>query len=121
VLAQLGPGDVRGPLVEQVDQAAHQPRLALAPLAEQDHVVAGEQRPLHLGQHGVVVTDDAREARRAGAQPVEQVVAQLLFHGAELVARGSQLAQGARKIVRPGGHELRWVLGGVVRLRRVCH
>jgi hypothetical protein len=98
VLVQLGAGDVGRPLVEQIDQAPDQPGLALAPLAEQDHVVAGEQRPLDLGQHGVVVADDAGEARRAGAQPVEQVVAELLFHGAELVPGGAQLTDGARKI-----------------------
>jgi hypothetical protein len=112
VFAQLRAGDVRRPLVEQVDQAADQPGLALAAFAEQDHVVAGQQRPLHLGQHGVVVTDDAREAGRAGSQPVEQVVAQLLLDGAELVAGGPQLADGARKIGGWGGRDRSW---------RVCH
>jgi hypothetical protein len=60
--------------------------------------VAGEQRPLDLGKHGVVVADDAGETHAARAQPVEQVVAQFLFDRAELVASGAQLADGARKV-----------------------
>ena len=53
VLAELGAGDHRGPLVEEADQRAEQPGLALAALAEQDDVVAGEQRALDLRDHGV--------------------------------------------------------------------
>ena len=44
---------------------ADQPGLALAALAEQDDVVPGEQRPLEVGQHGLVEPDDAGEARLA--------------------------------------------------------
>ena len=85
------------------DQRADQPGLALAALAEQHHVVAGEQRPLDLGQHGVVVADDAGEARLAGAQPGQQVVAQLLLDGAVHVAGGAQLAEGAGQVGRGNG------------------
>ena len=45
VLPQLGAGDHRRPLVEQPDQGAQQPGLALAALAQQDHVVAGQDAP----------------------------------------------------------------------------
>ena len=79
VLVELGAGDHRRPLVEQADQRADQPGLALAALAEQHDVVAGEQGPLELGQHGVVEADDAGNAGLAGAQPGQQVVAELLL------------------------------------------
>ena len=65
------------PLVEQADQGADQPGLALAALAEQDHVVAGEQGPLDLGEHGLVEADDAGQGGLAGGQPGQQVVADL--------------------------------------------
>ena len=66
VLVDLAAGDDRRPLVEQPDQGADQPGLALAALAEQHQVVAGEQGPLELGQDGVVEADDAGEAVLAG-------------------------------------------------------
>nr|BFE72514.1 hypothetical protein GCM10020092_058150 [Actinoplanes digitatis] len=65
-----------------------------------------EQGALDLGQHGVVVADDAGEARHAPAQAVEQVVAQLRLHGAEDVAARAERAEGARKIGRRCGYEL---------------
>ena len=108
MLAQLGPLDHRGPLVEQVDQAPDQPGLALAALTEQHHVVAGEQGPLDLGQHGVVVADDAGKARSACTQPVEQVVAQLFLHGLELVPGGLEFAEGARQVVGCFGGDRSW-------------
>ena len=49
VLAELGVADHRRPLVEEADQRAQQPGLALAALAEEYDVVPGEQRPLELG------------------------------------------------------------------------
>ena len=58
---QLGAGDDRRPLVEQADDRADQPGLALAALAEQDDVVPGEQGALEVGQHGLVEADDAGE------------------------------------------------------------
>ena len=82
---------------------ADQPGLALAALAEQHHVVAGQERPLDLGQHGVVVADDAREPGCAGAHPGEQVVAQLLLDRAVHVAGGAQLAEGAGQVGRGDG------------------
>ncbi len=45
VLAELGPVDHRRPLVEQPDQGAQQAGLALAALAEQHDVVAGDAAP----------------------------------------------------------------------------
>ena len=87
------PVDDRRPLVEQAGEGADQPGLALAALAEQDEVVAGEQRALEVGQDGVVEADDAGETGLAGAQPGEQVVADLGLDGAVDVAARAQLAE----------------------------
>ena len=59
MLAELGAGDHRRPLVEQPGQRAQQSGLALPAFAEQDEVVAGDQRPLQLRQHGVLEAEDA--------------------------------------------------------------
>ena len=98
VVVDLAAGDDGDPLVEQPDQGAHQPGLALAALAEQHQVVAGEQGALELGQDGVVEADDAGEGRLARAQPVEQVLADLLLDGARGVAGVAQLAQRRRAV-----------------------
>ena len=87
VLAQLGAGDHRRPLVEQADQGAQQPGLALAALAEQHHVVAGEQRPLQLRDHGALEAVQPGPRVAALAERVEQVAADLLAQRPELMAR----------------------------------
>lgn len=51
--------DHRRPLVEQADQGAQDARLALAAFAEHHDVVAGEERPLELGNDGRLEADDA--------------------------------------------------------------
>ena len=66
VVVDLAARDLRTPLVEQADQGAHQAGLALAALAEQHQVVAGQQRGLQLGQDGVVEADDAGKGGLAG-------------------------------------------------------
>ena len=50
VLVELAADEDRRPLVEQADEGADQAGLALAALAEQDEVVAGDERPLDLGE-----------------------------------------------------------------------
>ena len=105
VLAELGAGDHRRPLVEQADQGAQQPGLALAALAEQDDVVAGEQRPLELRDHGGLEAVQAGPRVAALAQGGEQVVAQLLAQRLQLVAAGAELADGADR--RWGGRHPR--------------
>ena len=55
VVVDLGAGDDRHPLVEQVGERADHAGLRLAALAEEDHVVAGEQGVLELRQDGVLV------------------------------------------------------------------
>ena len=95
VLPQLGAGDHRRPLVEQADQGAQQPGLALPPLAEEYDVVAGQHRPLELRDHRGVEPVQARPRVASLAQRVEQVVAQLLAQWLLLVAALAELAEGA--------------------------
>ena len=96
VLAQLGPGDDRRPLVEQADQAAQQAGLALAALAEQHDVVAGEQGALELGDDAAAEAVQPGPRVVAGREGGEQVVADLGAHGPGDVPGGAQLADGGR-------------------------
>ena len=57
VVEDLRAGHEGDPLVEQAGEAADDAGLGLAPLAEEDHVVAGEQGVLQLGQDGVLVAE----------------------------------------------------------------
>ena len=105
VLADLGAGDHRGPLVEQGHEAAQQARLALPALAEQHHVVPGEHRALELREHGAVEPDDPRPRVRAGTQPGEEVVAQFGTDALERrrrVAAARELTGGGGEICRSG-------------------
>ena len=92
VLPELGPVDHRRPLVEQPDQGAQQPGLALPALAEQHDVVPGDQRALELRDDRVVEAVDARPRVAALAQGGEQVVADLVAHRRVDVAGGAELA-----------------------------
>src|SRR5262249_51094696 len=74
---------------ERADDA----RLRLPALAEEDQVVAAEQRVLDRREHRVVVAEDAGEERLARAQPTQQVRAQLLAHAARPPAARAQLAE----------------------------
>ncbi len=60
VVVDLGVGHDGQPLVEQPDQRPDDAGLGLAPLAEQDDVVAGQQGVLELGQDGVFEPEHAR-------------------------------------------------------------
>ena len=82
------------PLVEQADERAQQPGLALAALAEQHDVVAREQGPLQLGQHGGLEADDARPRVASRPQRGDQVVADLVLD--------ATLARGRTRAARPG-------------------
>ena len=74
VVVDLAALDDRRPLVQQAGQRADQPRLALAALTQQDHVVPGDDRALEVRQHGLAESDDARERGLTGAQVLEQVM-----------------------------------------------
>ena len=86
------------------DERAQQAGLALPALAEQHDVVAREQRPLDLRDDGVGEAVEARPRVHPVAQPLEQVVADLLAQRLELVAALAELAEGARAgCRRPAG------------------
>ena len=86
VLADLRPRDHRRPLVEQPGQRAQQPGLALTALAEHDDVMAGDERPFELRQHGGFEADDARPGIVAGPEFGQQVVPDLVLHAAQPMA-----------------------------------
>ena len=96
VLAELGAGDHRRPLVEQADQGAQQPGLALAALAEQHDVVPGDQRPLELRDDGVL------EAVQAGPRVV---AARAAWRAG---CRGARRAGASARVPRRAARRRRW-------------
>ena len=93
VVVDLAAGDGRRPLVEQFAEGADKPRLPLAALPEQDDVVARKQGALDMGEHSLVEANDAREPFLSRAHAREQVLSDLLLHGAVEVAALFQVAQ----------------------------
>jgi hypothetical protein len=69
-------------LVEQRDERAEQTGLSLAAQAEQDEIMARQQRVYELWNHGVVVADDAGKEGAARAQLADQVLPDFLVHAA---------------------------------------
>jgi hypothetical protein len=86
VLAELGPGDDRGPLVEEPDQGPQDAGLALPALAQQHDVVPGEEGTLQLRDDGVVEAVQARPRVSALGQRGQQVLSDLLAQRAGLVS-----------------------------------
>src|SRR5215813_7468433 len=66
IVVDLAPFDRRHPLVEEAEELAQDPGLRLAAEPEQDEVVPAQDGVLDLGQGGLVVADDPREALLAG-------------------------------------------------------
>ena len=102
VVVDLAARDDRHALVEQRDQRAHHPALRLPALAEHDHVVPRDDRVGELRQHRLLVADDARQERLAGAQPRQEVAAHLVLHRLALMSGGAELGDGSRF---GGGHQ----------------
>ena len=100
VVVDLGTGDDRQPFVEQADETADHAGLGLAPLPQHDHVVAGQQSVLDLGDDGVLVAENVVEQGLAGADAAHGVAAQLLAHRHRRPAGGSQLAESRRSRLR---------------------
>ena len=100
VLADLGAVDHRRPLVEQADERAQHPGLALPAFAEQHDVVAGEQRALELRDHGGPEPVDAGPGVPSLAEGGQEVVADLGADRDLPVAGGPQLADGCHVRVR---------------------
>ena len=104
VVVDLAAGDDRHPLVEQAGERADDPRLGLAALAEEDHVVAGEERVLELRHHRVLVAQDTLEQRLAGSDLGDGVAPDLLLHRHRGPAGGQELTQGRGQGAGLGRH-----------------
>ena len=94
IVVDLTAGDDRHPLVEQAGERADDARLGLAALAEEDHVVTGEQRVLELRHDGVLVAENAVEQGLTSGDAGDGVAPDLFFHRGRLPARGLQIAEG---------------------------
>jgi hypothetical protein len=85
-------------LVEEPHEQPHQPALRLPLLTKEEHVMAGEHGDVDLGDHGVVVADDAGEEFLAAAQKPREVRLQFILDGAALPAARVEFCQGAGKV-----------------------
>ena len=88
------PGDDRHPLVEQVDQRADHAGLRLATLAEEDHVVAGEEGVLELREDGVLVAEHPLDQGLTRPDAGDGVAPHLFLDGDRGPAGLAQLADG---------------------------
>jgi hypothetical protein len=98
VVVDLTARDHRHELVEQRGQRADDTALCLPALAEKDHVVAGEDGVLDLGDDGVFVPDDAGKDALAGAEAGDQILPHLLTNRENSVTRGLELTQRAPRV-----------------------
>ena len=73
VVVDLAAGDDRHPFVEQLGEPSDHAGLGLPALAEEDHVVAGDQRVLELRENGVLVADHAVDELLAFGDPRDRV------------------------------------------------
>ena len=80
VVVDLRMGHDGQPLVEQTDQRSDDPGLGLAPLAEQDDVVAGQDGVLQLGEDGVLEAQHPGHQGLAGGDAGRGVAPDLLGH-----------------------------------------
>ncbi len=81
VVVDLGAGDDRHPLVEQLGQPPDHAGLRLTPLTQEDDVVPGQQGVLELRRDGVLVAEDLGEQRLTRPDPLDGVAPQLLVDG----------------------------------------
>ncbi len=78
VVVDLGTGDDRHPLVEEIGETADHAGLRLPSLAQEDDVVAGEQRIFELRGDGALVAEHLGEQRLIGLDFGDGVAPQLL-------------------------------------------
>ena len=89
--------EVRQVLVEKPHELPHQPALGLPLLAEEEHVVPGDQGDVDLGNHRVVVADDSGKEFVAILQHAEKVAADLILDTAALPAARPQVRKRGRQ------------------------
>ena len=101
ILVDGAAGDVEiGDLfVQEAGQQPHQPALALALLAQEEHVVLGDQAQVDFRHDGVFIADDAGEQLLAPGEHPHEVVVHFAFHA--LGAPAAQCAtRGGSSVVR---------------------
>jgi len=76
----------------------------LAPLAEQHHVVPGDQGAFQLREHGVLEAEDARPRVTALGQRGQQIFPDFGLDAPLAMTGGLQLADGPGQIMRLGHH-----------------
>ena len=79
-------------VVQEPRQQPHQPALGLPLLAQEQHVVLGDQGQVDLGDDRVLIADDAREQLVAPGQGRHEIVVNLLLDRLGTPAAGTQLA-----------------------------
>ena len=99
VVVDLAPLHHRDLLVQQSHQAPQDPAFRLPAQPQQDQMVPPEEGVDQLGDHAVVVADDAGEERLTRLQAGQEVLAQLVPHGAGaemriVVGTPAEFAQG---------------------------
>src|SRR5262249_7691571 len=102
ILVELAAGDCRDLGIEQADEHPEEARLGLAAQAEEEQVVAREDRVVERGQHGALVAVDAREGILAALDGAAQVLSKLVLDAARRVAAGLQLTEGLGSLLRQG-------------------
>ena len=103
VHGRLGAREVRELGIQEAGEQAHESALGLALLAEEEHVVPGENRVDDLGDHRIVVADDAGEEIVAALQGRDQILTDLGFDGARTPSRGAELGDGCGSFGRGHG------------------
>ena len=94
------------PLVEKPAEKPHHPALRLPLLTQKEHVMAGNEGDVDLGNDSVVIADDAGEELPAVGEGPEEVLPHFLLHCPTPPTGGTQIGEGPRQragIDRGGG------------------
>ena len=100
IVVDFRAGDDRYGIVEQVNQLAEHARLGLAPQAQEEHVVLGEDRVTDLGDDGLFIAQDIGKQRLARLELGDQVSPHFVFDRLDSIAAFFELAQGPGPILR---------------------
>ena len=92
VVVDLAPGHDWNGVVEQADERAQDPALRLTTQAEQDEVVARQNRVDDLRDDRVVEADDSRKERRPRLEPRDQVASDLVLDAAPREPAGGHVS-----------------------------
>ena len=110
VQRRLGNIDVRNFFIEEAHQQAHQAAFGLTLLAEEQHVVLGQQRDVDFRDDRAVETDDAGEQFFPVGEHAEKVIVDFLLDG---FGNPAAFAKFAQRAGFGGGGELHWDLSSM--------